>query len=412
MQRVSALAGVFALAIACGGTTAGAPDSGTGDEGGVSMDDAGTVAIDSGEQDTGVSFPASFPAPPQIMHSGGPTIAMGTVVPVFWPNDPQQASIEAFLKALSTSSYWAATTKEYGVGDYTLLPSVIVDTPAPSNIEDSEIQTWLMAKADGSDAKWPKATNTTAYAIFFPAGTSITLQGSQSCNSFGGYHSDTALTDNTAFSYQVMPRCSNSIDSLTSVTSHEMVEWATDPYPMSNAAYQMVDYNHIFWATAGGETADMCTFGNTNGRLVGNFMVQRSWSNASIKGGHDPCVPAPAGVFFAAAPEAPDSIIYKYYGQNVKTRGLKIPVGMSKTVDIHLYSDAPYPAWTVTANTSYGSQGALTFAFDTNKGQNADILHLTITSVKATTSGTARYSVTSTNSANVRHTMYGLVAFQ
>jgi hypothetical protein len=63
----------------------------------------------------------------------------------------------------------------------------------------------------------------------------------------------------------------------------------------------------------------------------------------------------------------------------------------------------------VSATTGFSSQGALQFTWDKNTGQNGDILHLTITSVKATTSGTARFNVTSTNAQNVRHTWYGLV---
>lgn len=402
------------LVMACGGTT-DTPDSGAmmpTDDSGAMTADAGMDMPDTGEQDTGVPYPAPFPAPPQVLNSGGPTAGMGIVVPVFFQNDSLQSDAEAFLKQLSPSTYWTATTKEYKVGDFTVLPSVVINGPAPSNIDDSGIQTWLATHADGSDMAWPKADSSTVFAIFYPNGTTITLQGSQSCNGFGGYHSNTSLADNTAFSYAVMPRCGGGIDNLTGVTSHEIVEWATDPFPMGNSAFQMVDFNHLYWAPAGGETGDMCEFGNTYGRLVGNFMVQRTWSNNSIKAGHDPCVPAPTGVYFAAAPESPDQVQYKYYGQAVKTRGVKIPVGMSKTIPVHLYSDGPKAPWTVTATTSFGSQGALTFSFDKTTGQNGDILQLTITSVKATTSGSARFSVTSTDSSMVKHTWYGLVAPQ
>jgi hypothetical protein len=123
-------------------------------------------------------------------------------------------------------------------------------------------------------------------------------------------------------------------------------------------------------------------------------------------------VPAPAGVFFAAAPESPDSVQYTYFGQKLKTRGVLIPTGMTKTIGVHLYSDGPTSPWTVSATTGYGSQGALSFAFDKTTGQNGDILQLTITAVKKTTSGTARFNVTSTNAAQVKHTWYGLVQFQ
>jgi hypothetical protein len=372
------------------------------------------IDMDTGDPDTGVPYPAMFPAPPQVITSGGPTAGMGKVVPVFWSNDPMQAQIEQYLQAMSPSTYWTATTKEYKVGDYTLAPSVVVTAQPFTSIDDPGIQTFLAAHADGSDAAWPKADSNTVFVVAFPSSTIINLGNNQLCNGILGYHSDTALADNTAFSYAVIPRCGG-IDSFTATTSHELVEWATDPFPMTNTAYTRVDTAHLYWDNgAGSETGDMCENQNSAyARILGNFVVQRTWSNAAMKGGHDPCVPPPANtVFFAAAPESPDTVVYTYFGQKVNVKGVKIPVGTMKTIDVHLYSDGPVAApWTVSASTSFSSQGALTFSFDKNTGQNGDILHLTITAVKTTSTGAARFNVTSTNKQNVRHTWYGLVGF-
>ena len=62
------------------------------------------------------SPPPPSPAPPQVVDNGGPTVASPTVVPVFFGSDTLQGSLETFLQALSTSAYWTATTKEYGIG--------------------------------------------------------------------------------------------------------------------------------------------------------------------------------------------------------------------------------------------------------------------------------------------------------
>lgn len=402
-------------AAACGGTTAGAPDSGQTPDSGAQPDDSAAPPDDTGTPDSGVPYPAPHPPPPQVISYGGGVAKTGKVVPVFWSNDSHQSNLETFLKALSPSTFWTATTKEYGVGDTTLGSSVVITDAAPSSIDDSDIQAWLAAHADGSDMAWPKADPNTVFVLYYPAGTTITGTGvGQSCQDFSGYHAEARLADNTAFSYAVVPVCGGGLDSLTMTTSHELVEWATDPLPFSNTAYESLDTAHAYWGPAGGEVADACEFGQSNyGRLVGNFAVQRSWSNAAIKAGHNWCVPAPAEVFFAAAPDVNKDPVKWTDGFGIVrlTRGVKVPVGMSKTIDVYLYSDAPKAPWNVTATTGYGSAGSLSFSFDKSTGQNGDVLHLTITSLKATSSGSVRFYVTSADSQNTRHTWYGLVGF-
>jgi len=69
-------------------------------------------------------------------------------------------------------------------------------------------------------------------------------------------------------------------------------------------------------------------------------------------------------------------------------KGVHIPVGQSKTIDVDLYSDADTGGpWTVSAqdlNALMGAPAALSFAFDRTKGQNGEKLHLTIKATKAT----------------------------
>jgi hypothetical protein len=384
------------------------------DDSGVVDPDTGTEP-DAGDPDTGVPFPAIHPNPPRVIDNGGPTASAGVVIPVFYANDPLQTSTEAFLKQLSPSTYWTATTKEYGVGDFTLGNSIVLAGPAPSSIDDPGIQTFLATHADGSDMAWPKADGNTIYALFYPSGTTINLQNSLSCQSFGAYHSDTNLADNTEFAYAVMPRCQGGIDTLTGSTSHELIEWATDPFPMTNPAYGNVDTDHLAWGVGGAsETGDMCeTYSGIFTRILGNFIVQRTWSNDSMKAGHDPCVPAPAGVaYFNAAPSLTDVVKLNFGGGGgLNTKGVKVPVGMSKTIDVTLYSDAPKGPWTVNAHTRNNSMTNLTFAWDNTTGQNGDVLHLTITSIKATTSGASSFIITSTDAQMVSHNWYGYVGF-
>lgn len=406
--------GVAALAAACGGSTSSTVDSGTmamADAGSMVPDDTGAPMPDAGSNDAGSSWMFD---PPRVTSQGGPVAAAGKVIPVFFSNDAMQSDAESFLKQLSPSTYWTATTKEYGVGDYTLGSSIVITDPAPASTTDADIQNWLVAHADGTNMAWPKADPNTVYAIFYPSTTTIDLQGATSCQDYGAYHSNTNLLDNTEFAYAVMPRCKD-LDELTAATSHELIEWATDPLPDSNTAYGDVDVDHVIWSFGGGggEVGDMCaSYQSSYARIVGNFVVQRGWSNASMKAGHDPCVPAPADPYFNAAPELTEKVVLSFGGMGgLTTKGVKIPVGMSKTIPVHVYADGMTGPISLSAKDRTGGQTYLSFMFDSDTAMPGEVRQLTITSIKATTSNAASFTVTAT-SGQTKHAWYGLVGFK
>jgi hypothetical protein len=415
-QRIKfafAFALTSAFGVACGGSVGAGTDAGV-DTGIVVDTDAGTDAMDEPPVEV---FPADFPGPPRVISSGGPVLKNFTVIPVFFPNDPLQAQVEQFLKAVPMSNYWAETTKEYGATDFTVADSIVVPTAPATSIDNTEIQTWLGAQTDGTHMGWPSSNDQTLFALFYPQTTTITLDKSPSCQSFGAYH-DSANSLGTDFPYAVMPRCGGGLDSLTVSTSHELVEAATDPLPRVKPAYQRVDNDHIVWSLAGGgETGDMCEFDRTaSQRLVGNFMVQRSWSNNSIKLGHDPCVPVLPGAFFAAVPVLTDNVKLTYQRQSFTTKGVKIPLGQSATIDVKLFSDAPKDTWTVSAQdrtSGFGSAGYVTFSWDKTTGRNGDVLQLTINAVKQSPMGGAIIGITSQDGSTpvVRHRWLGAVGF-
>jgi hypothetical protein len=81
----------------------------------------------------------------------------------------------------------------------------------------------------------------------------------------------------------------------------------------------------------------------------------------------------------------------------VTTKGIKIPVGESRTIEVDLFSDGDTGGpWKVIAedlmSTVYGSYGlkpTMTFAWDRTEGQNGEKLHLTITVTAASFIGGA-----------------------
>ena len=325
---------------------------------------------------------------PQVMSGGGAVMATPKIVPIFFTGDTtMQTQVEQFLTQLSTSSYWTTTTQEYGVGALTIMPTIVsTDTPPTS---DQMLQTWLAGQLDGTHTDWPTFDPNAIYAVFLPDGVQLSTPFGNSCSAFGAYHDETMGQANTKIIYALMPRCQGGVDTLTVSASHEFIEAATDPHPETDPAYQLVDGPHLIWEFApGGEVGDMCEFvGLAAQRLVGNFAVQRTWSNMSAAAGHDPCVPVLATPYVSAAPMlTDDASLDDGMGHSLTTKGVQIPVGMSKTIDIALYSDAPTADWTVKAYDAaqiYGQSKELTVSLDKSTGNNGDILHLTITRVAA-----------------------------
>jgi len=412
------------LAAGCGGdvqestgsgTTTTTTDTGGGGSGGeTSTGGVGGMVVTGGMGGSGGSTngmpsdvcPAPHAAPPKVVSYGGPRLESPKIVPIFFANDDANfdSKIEDFNNKVGATNYWTAIAAEYGVGPATGLPAIYsADTPT-GTIDDTDIQAWLASKLNADDPAFPAPDGNTLYALFYPQGLSITLDSgggppAQSCTQFGGYHSDLSLDanhGNMLIPYAVMPHCTypgeTPLETMTATASHEYIEAATDPYPMSDPAYAVVDTAHIYWlfALGGGEVGDLCAQSQSSFVTFPelNYMVQRSWSNASAKAGHDPCVPTlPGEVYFNAAPVLSDNVTLNI-GQNITVKGVKIPLGESKTIAVDLFSDAKTSGpWTVKAVDSSVIQGGpkqLDFAFDKDTGVNGEKLNLTITVLKTT----------------------------
>jgi hypothetical protein len=128
------------------------------------------------------------------------------------------------------------------------------------------------------------------------------------------------------------------------------------------------------------ELGDMCALVSDAFYTPADFpyVVQRIWSNQAALAGHDPCQPTPAGqVYFNSAPVLADDVTCYYGPDKLTTKGVKIPVGQTKTVEVDLFSDGPTAGpWKVTAVDL--SMGHLDLSLDKSGGQNGDKLNLTV----------------------------------
>jgi hypothetical protein len=408
--------------IACGGSVQSAPDAGSGQDSGPQPEASPVVEagpdVDNGAPST--TYPAFNIDAPQVVNNGsGPVLGSPKVVPIYFGNDDTTftAQLTTFLNALPTSTYWGPQVTEYGVGAITIATPIQLTESALSTIDDTAIQTWLTTKL-GSDPSFPVPDANTVYAMFYPAGTTITLQSSTSCSSFGGYHNSVPYNSGNV-AYAVLPRCTSfgsltGINAVTGPASHEIIEASTDPYPSANQAYGALDDNHVIWelVLGGAEVGDMCA------QFKGSFYVptdigfdvQRTWSDIAAGQGHNPCVPSDGTPYFNSMPVLTDSVVLG--GGQLTTKGVNISVGQTSTVEVDLFSSAATQGpWTVTATdaaTLMGSNPTLNMTWDRTTGLNGEKLHLTINVMAASQYGAAAFIIDSTLGSE-RTTWIGLV---
>ncbi len=253
--------------------------------------------------------------PPLAASSGGSILANPVFVPITFDGDDMRDPIEDFVGSVGCTAYWESIVRDYGVNDAYTVGVGHLSTQAPAQIDDAQISTFIRSKIVSKDLPYPTAN--TLYVIFYPDGTDITLQGSTSCQSFGGYHNEFAMTANLSVAYAVIPRCGGfgqmaGIDELTATTSHELVEAVTDPFPFTYPAYQLPEASGIAWALAGGgEIGDLCEFNHDAFYSPSDypFAVQHQWVNHMAWAGHDPCQPT-STTYVVGAPVLPDTITY------------------------------------------------------------------------------------------------------
>ncbi len=356
---------------------------------------------------------APHPSQPVVMNAGGSVLASPKVVPVFFTgDDTAQAQIEDFLTQMAASSYWPAISSEYGIGAVTIAPSVVATETPPTT--DQALQQLVQAHATGTGG-WPANDANTIYAVFLPQGVVLSSGGAQSCVAFGGYHDETQ----NGVIYALMPRCMSmtfpGLAAVTIATSHEILEASTDPHPQSNPAYVSIDDDDAIWQlTPGAELGDMCEYSRAAYQpLVGSYYVQRTWSAASAASGHDPCVPLLTTPYVEAATNLQD-ITINAGGQSITTRGIKVPLGMTATVEVDLYSDAPAPDWTVqaidVASKYQMSSAELMLSLDKTTGHNGDKLQLSITRLKNSQFGVSELGLQSAVNGTSVGTWWALVS--
>lgn len=362
--------------------------------------DAGDEA-DAAESGPHAPYPAFAPEMPKVVDNGGGALKSPKIVTITFASDTNTSSLQDFGDEIGASSYWKKTVAEYGVGAATSGSAhhVVVATNPPSPWDDAAMETWLVNQIQDPNAKWPQPDAQTFYLLYVPASIQVTSGGQDECNNAVGYHTEETVGSNpnvpAAF---VFERCHDPntpvLEAATETSAHEIVETVTDPHPDSAYAWGGFDANHLAWELWEGwtdELADACQFFSDANEKEGSdlpFWVQRTWSNASAKAGHDPCVPAPSAPYFNTTPLALDAVQVSAIDaigkpQTFSTKGWHVAPGQTRTVKIGFYSDAAIDAWSLQALEGDGfskpKTPALTLALSQDSGDNGDQADLSIT---------------------------------
>jgi hypothetical protein len=362
---------------------------------------------EAGPDDAG--FVGHPPLPQLVNGMKGPVLTTPKVHYVFFKGYANEPVLQDFAKAVAGSSYWKDTTSEYGVGALVYAGTTDLTDMAPAAIGQADLQTWVGTeiKAGAFGAPDPQAI----YTIVYPSTTTITQPNPvspifgevKSCTNFSGYHQNVTV-DNIDYAYAVIATCSINIGSVTETLTHEWVEASTDPLVTAGSTFTLTggpksaffgpDQDHIIWSLlSGGEAGDLCNAVGPNVVFTPPDIkqpVQRTWSNLSAMGGHDPCVPSSGEVFFDSAPVLTETVSFdSMITGKVVSKGVTIGRDESKTIEVRLFADGDTGGpWALTADDvlatnykQYGILPTLAFAWDRDPptGQDGDVLHLTIT---------------------------------
>jgi hypothetical protein len=407
LARFAALPMVLASVVAgCSSHGNGAP----GSSGPIADGGAPEAADDAGDYGSvSTTYPAFTVDMPHVLANQGVVLGSPVIVTVTWPaDDSNSATWDGFGDAIGGSSYWSATTSEYGVSAATSGPAnhVHMVQPLPKTMSYFDLQNFVLlslggtlpdagppeggadagsddagppeggADAGNDDAgvnpPWPAPTNPDGgddiqiiYGVFVPVSTAVTEPGTgrSFCDLGGlGYH-DSVSVGGKLVAYSVTLECaSQTLPELEESAAHEYTEGATNPYieSMNQLGYTGLDPDHVGWSlytgAFGNEIGDVCqTWADSYYKESSKsfpYWVQRDWSNSQAAAGHAPCVPAPSGAYYGMtlfpSQESSLSLDMSMAGMGpMTTRGFHAPVGQPVTFQVGFYSDAPADPWTI-----------------------------------------------------------------
>ncbi len=294
---------------------------------------------------------------PQGVYDNGPLIRAPHVRPVVFAGDEAADTIVASLRSMAKHRYWNDSAAEYGIGALSVGDAIKLSAPAAS-VTTRNVGTLV---AEALAERGEAVDENTLYALYYPAQSTVhrSSDGAVGCEDFAAFHASFSMSKNGAtknYGYAVMPRCgaSFSIDEMMISSSHEIFEWATDPFPATNkegsASYRRLDDAHFAFQlfAGGGELTDVCPGLGSNSeqtRPAGlGFAVARHLSNRAAAAGRFPCGPGPAQPYLVAIPETKATATFRH-GRKFQVPVVELPSNQNETTtSVFIHSDTALPA--------------------------------------------------------------------
>jgi hypothetical protein len=299
---------------------------------------------------------------PMVSDLGGPHMAHPQLVQIFFSDDPDVDTLTSFGQWVVTSDWLTAVGAEYGVGHGSVLGVIHRTEPAPDMITDAQIVDLLFqGLADGTLPR-PAGGHLgdALYIVNLPAHTYVPSVGG-SCVGFAGYH-NSARRNGVELIYAVVATCMfpdlTALEGREFVTSHELIEAATDPVPLERPGIQLSDPTST-WNAIGIEVGDLCGGVKATWREAG-FLAERTWSNVAAAVG-DPCVPVPTSD--------------PYYNVVVESHGLpRVPPGGEAEIKLTGWSTGAVPDWSLSIEGTLPDGATYTLAAETlNAGKTTTL---------------------------------------
>jgi hypothetical protein len=275
---------------------------------------------------------APHEALPIVPDAGGPKLASMKLITATIRGFSARSTVEALGDWLVQSEWLSSVGQEYGVGKGSHTAKVVLDDPGTTRLSTTaEGQAAFVAsEIDAQHLPRPIPGETGyIYLIYLTPD----LAGS-ACFDFGGYHSELVYRGQQ-LSYAFVCDQTGNVENIELAATHEVIEAATDPFPLSAPGFQIQDG---VWMLDG-EVGDLCA---DSIAFVEGFAVQRTWSNRAAQSGENPCTPN--------AGEA-------YFNVSVTPGGI-VSAAPGSTVTFHLrgWSTARVPDWSVVAEMRAGVQ--------------------------------------------------------
>jgi hypothetical protein len=365
-------------------------------------------------------WPAAHYPMPLMINEGGSVIATPKIVTVTFTGNPDTAAEQAFDDSFAEGTpWWTAVTAGYNIGAATSGGHyVLPDTVSNTSLDDDQGQVGSLVTAAITSGALPVPDANTIFVLFFPSTTTLTVEGGQSCSSFGAYHNSAQLTTDGGMQnviYAVIANCpamgatDQTVAETTDDVSHEVIEASTDPL-VGSGLLTWYGYNNAWFrlpAAPGspaqpgqGEVADVCQSRGTFTDAMRNVLA-RSWVNEKAKASSDPCQPeAPGEIFYSVAvPTTTEPVgggIPPSDGYIVVKRGTTVNVDSVFFSEAKLPSDAQITVGTRGAQGTTALDPAIATGITTSVTPAAahNGMHVTLTIQVASTAATGDYGNT------------------